>query len=129
MPKTHKITAKPSRSVSGYIWTALLGVDADGNTGNLIVGNLLDIPPKHSWLTFKSWADQYGPIFRIRVMRRNIVVVSTEKIANDLLRERGTLYSSREQLSMAAKLLSRDLRPLLLPYGGSLSMKMLPAFN
>jgi hypothetical protein len=52
------------------------------------------------------------------MMGRNIVVVSSEKIANDLLRERGTLYSSREQLPMAAKLMSRNLRPLLLPYGG-----------
>lgn len=45
-------------------------------------------------------------------------MVSTEKIANDLLRERGNLYSSREQLPMAAKLMGRNLRPLFLPYGG-----------
>lgn len=45
-------------------------------------------------------------------------MVSTEKIANDLLRERGNLYSSREQLPMAVKLMGRDLRPLFLPYGG-----------
>jgi len=51
-------------------------------------------------------------------MDRVMVVVSTEKIANDLLRERGTIYSSREQLPMAGKLVSKDLRPLLLPYGG-----------
>ena len=82
-----------------------------------MIGNLLDIPAKHSWLKFKEWADQYGPIYRLNVMGRNVVVVSTEKIANDLLRERGNLYSSREQLPMAAKLMSRDLRPLLLPYG------------
>lgn len=69
---------------------------------------------------FKAWADRYGPIFRLNIMGRNHVVVSTEKIANDLLRERGNLYSSREQLPMAAKLMSKDLRPLLLPYGGEL---------
>jgi len=51
-------------------------------------------------------------------MGRNMVVVSTEKVANHLLRERGTLYSSREQLPMAAKLVSRNLRPMFLPYGG-----------
>jgi cytochrome P450 len=44
-------------------------------------------------------------------------VVSTEKVANDLMRERGTLYSSREQFPMAAQLLSDNLRPLFLPYG------------
>jgi cytochrome P450 len=48
--------------------------------------------------------------------RRTHVVVSTEKIANDLMRERGTLYSDREQLPMAAQLLSDNLCPLFLPY-------------
>ncbi|KAK5310121.1 hypothetical protein LTR93_012107 [Exophiala xenobiotica] len=88
-----------------------------GPPGIPLLGNLLDIPAKHPWFKFKTWAEQYGPIFRLDVFGRNIVVVSTEKIANDLLRERGNLYSSSEQLPMAAKLLSRDLRPLFLPYG------------
>lgn len=44
--------------------------------------------------------------------------MSTEKVANDLLRERGNLYSSREQTPAAAKLLGGDLRPLFLPYNG-----------
>ena len=44
------------------------------------------------------------------------MVISTEKVANDLLRERGTLYSSREQLPAAAILLGDGLRPLFLPY-------------
>lgn len=83
------------------------------------MGNLPDIPAQHSWLQFKKWADQYGAIFRLDVFGRNIIVVSTEKIANDLLRERGTLYSSREQLPMAARLVSRNLRTLFLPYGGT----------
>ena len=87
--------------------------------GKPLVGNLLDIPPYHSWLKFKKWADQYGPIFRLSIAGREHYVVSTEKIANDLLRERGTIYSSREQLPAAAQLLSRDLRPLLLPYDGN----------
>jgi cytochrome P450 len=84
------------------------------------VGNLPDIPTSHSWFQFKRWADKYGPVFRLKVMGRNMVVVSTEKVANDLLRERGTLYSSREQLPMAAQLVSRNLRPLFIPYGGEL---------
>jgi hypothetical protein len=76
------------------------------------------VPRNQSWLTFKAWADRYGPLFRLKMMGRNIVVVSSEKIANDLLRERGTLYSSREQLPMAAELMSKNMRPLVLPYGG-----------
>lgn len=46
------------------------------------------------------------------------IIVSTEKVANDLLRERGNIYSDREQFPMAAKLISRDLQILLMPYNG-----------
>lgn len=60
---------------------------------------------------------QYGPLFRLNIAGRNHIVVSTEEIANDLLRERGNIYSDREQLPMAAQLLSNNLRPLFLPYG------------
>jgi len=83
------------------------------------LGNLLQMPPKHSWLLFKQWADEYGPVFRFTIGTQNNIVVSTEKIANDLLRERGNLYSSREQLVFAAELMSHNLRPLFLPYNGS----------
>jgi len=84
-----------------------------------ILGNLLQMPEKHSWLLFKKWADDYGPIFRFRIGTQNNVVVSTEKIANDLLRERGGIYSSREQQVFAADLMSHNLRPLFLPYNGT----------
>jgi hypothetical protein len=43
------------------------------------------------------------------------VIISSKKIANDLLRERGNVYSSREQAPMAT-LLSGNLRPVFLPY-------------
>lgn len=87
-----------------------------GPRGIPVLGNLTEIPPFHSWLKFKEWSDQYGPLFKLSIAGAPHVVVSTEKIANDLMRERGTLYSDREQLPMAAQLLSDNLRPLFLPY-------------
>jgi len=87
-----------------------------GPRGKPLVGNLLDIPPSHSWLKFKEWSDQYGPLLKLSIAGAPHVVVSTEKIANDLVRERGTLYSHREQLPRAAQLLWDNLRPLFLPY-------------
>ena len=90
-----------------------------------ILGNLLQMPEKHSWLLFKKWADEYGPIFRFRIGTQNNVVVSTEKIANELLRERGGIYSSREQQVFAADLMSHNLRPLFLPYNGTHSPRSL----
>ncbi|GIJ81524.1 hypothetical protein Asppvi_000023 [Aspergillus pseudoviridinutans] len=81
-----------------------------------ILGHVLQIPSFHSWLKFKTWTDELGPIVRFRIFGRENIVVSNEKIANDLLRERGTLYSSREHLTMASDLLSDNLRPLLIGY-------------
>ncbi|KAJ9602494.1 hypothetical protein H2200_013037 [Cladophialophora chaetospira] len=88
-----------------------------GPKGFPIVGNLLQLPPHHTWLKFKEWADQYGPIYKISLAGTDHVIISSEKIANDLMRERGSLYSDRDQAPMAAKLLSDDFRPLFLPYG------------
>ena len=89
----------------------------DGPPGKPLLGNLLDIPPYHSWLQFTEWSKQYGPLYRLNLAGQNHVIVSSEKIANDLLRERGNLYSSRAHLPMATELVSRNMRPLLLPYG------------
>lgn len=86
--------------------------------GKPLLGNFFDIPPYHSWLKFKQWADIYGPLFQLNLIGRRLVVISTEKVANDLLRERGSFYSSREYLPMASGILSHNMRPLLQPYDG-----------
>jgi len=83
-----------------------------------IIGNLLQVPSKHSWLLFTRWARVYGPIFRFTIGSQYFVVISSERIANELLRERGAIYSSRQQAPFAAQLLSDNLRPLLMPYNG-----------
>lgn len=89
-----------------------------GPPGKPLVGNLLDIPKQHSWLQFKKWADEHGPLMRLTLAGNEHYVLSTEKVANDLLRERGSLYSSRFQAPASAQLLSNNLRPVLLPYNG-----------
>lgn len=90
-----------------------------GPPGRPVVGNLLEIPPKHSWLRFKEWSDQYGPVMRLNIGGKEHYILSSDKAANDLLRERGTIYSSREQMPAAVNLLSGNLRPLFYPYNGS----------
>ncbi|KAM0249522.1 hypothetical protein ACHAQJ_009028 [Trichoderma viride] len=77
---------------------------------------MLQVPSKHSWIKFKEWADQYGPLYSLSLAGSRHVVVSTEEIANDLLRGRGNIYSSRPRLPMGAEILSHNLRPVLLPY-------------
>lgn len=97
--------------------------------GKPIIGNLLDVPNKHSWLKFKEWSDEYGPVFRLNLAGQCHIILSTEKVANDLLRERGSIYSSREQLPAAAQLLGGNLRPLFLPHNGMISLNSFEISN
>ena len=70
------------------------------------------------WFKFTEWGRKYGPIYQYKAFGKVNVVMGTEKIANDLLRERGDIYSSREQNPMGSKLLSDNKKALFLPYGG-----------
>ncbi|KAH7085829.1 cytochrome P450 [Paraphoma chrysanthemicola] len=91
-----------------------------GPSGIPIIGSGHELKKgKHGyfWFKFSEWASDYGPIFQYKTFGRINVVISTEKIANDLLRERGDIYSSRENLPMASQLLSDNKRALFLPYG------------
>ncbi|KAL3459728.1 hypothetical protein BJX64DRAFT_290897 [Aspergillus heterothallicus] len=83
------------------------------------VGNLLDIPLYHSWLEFKEWADCYGLILQLNLAGPKHVVLATDKVANDLLCEKGTYYSSREYLPMASGIVSREMQSVVLPYNAA----------
>ena len=87
-----------------------------GPPGKPLIGNLADIPPVHSWLQFKSWADQYGPLYRLNIAGKDHYIISSEQIATDLLQKRGDIHSSRDQLPAPCKLLSNDLRPVFWPH-------------
>lgn len=87
-----------------------------GPAGKPIIGSMLDIPPVHSWFKFKELTDQYGPITKITIAGQDHVLLGTEQVANDLLRERGSIYSDRPTFH-AANIMTRGLIPLLLRYG------------
>jgi cytochrome P450 len=92
-------------------------VSSQREQGYPLVGNLPQVPSKHSWLQFLQWGKQYGLLYRLNLAGTTHVIVCSEKVANDLCRERGNIYSDRPHFPMATKLLSNDFRPLLLPYG------------
>lgn len=83
------------------------------------VQELKKAPQGYFWFKFTEWGQKYGPIYQYKAFGNVNVVVGTEKIANDLLRERGDIYSSRQQLPMGSQLMSDNKRALLLPYGGT----------
>ncbi|KAF8123441.1 cytochrome P450 [Boletus edulis] len=75
-----------------------------------LVGNLFSIDAKKPWMTYAEWATRYGDIFVIRVLKQDIIVINSEKIAKDLFEHRSNIYSDRPYLA------TRD------PYGWSFNL-------
>ncbi|KAK5241092.1 hypothetical protein LTR16_009777, partial [Cryomyces antarcticus] len=50
------------------------------------------------WLKFKEWADIYGPIYKTRMLGATFIVISDEKMAEELLVKRAKIYSDRPQI-------------------------------
>ncbi|KAN0093351.1 Cytochrome P450 [Tylopilus felleus] len=70
-----------------------------------LVGNFLSdrfIDPKKPWITYAKWATRYmatSDIFMIRVLKQDIIVISSRKIAKDLLDCWSNIYSDRPHLA------------------------------
>ncbi|KAG9318131.1 cytochrome P450 [Chiua virens] len=79
-----------------------------------LVGNILSIDPKKPWITYTDWRACYGDIFMIRVLKQDIIVINSEKIAKDLLERRSRIYSDRPYLATRV------------PYGWSFSFGFTP---
>lgn len=59
------------------------------------VGRIHDLPIEYMWLKFKEWADEYGPIYRTRMLSTPFIVISDENIAEELLVRRAKINSDR----------------------------------
>ncbi|KAI0263944.1 cytochrome P450 [Gloeopeniophorella convolvens] len=61
-----------------------------------IIGNLLDIPKTHSWLTYIEMGEKYGSeIVFVSIFGQAIVVLNSIRVAKDLLEKHGEIYSDR----------------------------------
>ncbi|KAK4149090.1 cytochrome P450 1A1 [Chaetomidium leptoderma] len=63
-----------------------------------VVGRIHDLPRFALWLKFKEWADEHGPIYYTKALNQPFIVISDEKIAEELLVKRGHIYSGRPQI-------------------------------
>ncbi|KAG9318319.1 cytochrome P450 [Chiua virens] len=63
------------------------------------VGNLLSIDAKRPWMTYAQWAARYGDIITVRVMKKDIIVINSEKVAKELFDHRSRIHSDRPYLA------------------------------
>ncbi|KAJ6570523.1 cytochrome P450 monooxygenase [Mycena vulgaris] len=70
-----------------------------------IIGNLLDVPRAREILAYNAMAEKYGDIVYLSVFSKNIFVVSSGKILNELFNTRSANYSDRPHSTMLNKLM------------------------
>lgn len=93
-----------------------------GPKGWPLIGNLLDMPKSHQYLTYMEWrkkygeADQYsmgttltapnvilGDVIGVNVCGQPIVILNSRQAVHDLLVKRSAIYSNRPQMEVLNK--------------------------
>ncbi|KAH9956431.1 cytochrome P450 [Russula dissimulans] len=60
-----------------------------------LIGNLLDIPTKYSWLAYTQLAKKHGDVMSFHVLGRVVVILGSTKATKDLLEKHGHVFSDR----------------------------------
>ncbi|EXJ69172.1 uncharacterized protein A1O5_08107 [Cladophialophora psammophila CBS 110553] len=60
-----------------------------------ILGNLHQMPSSNLHLHLQKWAQEYGPIYSLKLGGQTQIVVSSPAIMRDLLEKRSNIYSTR----------------------------------
>ncbi|KAI9439721.1 cytochrome P450 [Lactarius indigo] len=67
-----------------------------GPKGLPLIGNLRDLPTQYQWLNYEKVGQQIGSdIVHLELLGTHLVVLNSEKAANDLLEKRSSIYSDR----------------------------------
>ncbi|KAL4912433.1 cytochrome P450 [Aspergillus aurantiobrunneus] len=88
-----------------------------GPRGLPLVGNLLQMPKSHPWLTHTELHKKYGPIFSMQYGLSTVIYLGSYEVARELLEKRSNIYSSRPRMTMVGECISQGNRSLILPYG------------
>ncbi|KAH9041580.1 hypothetical protein EDB85DRAFT_1363590 [Lactarius pseudohatsudake] len=76
-----------------------------GPKGLPLIGNLRDLPTQYQWLNYEKLGQDIGSdIVHLELLGTHLVVLNSEKVANDLLEKRSSIYSDRPQLKALTEL-------------------------
>ncbi|KAF8523968.1 cytochrome P450 [Hysterangium stoloniferum] len=88
-----------------------------GPPGYPIIGNLLDLPKRHEWKTYKDWANTYGDIVYVNVLGTSMAFVNSQELVTELFEKRSSIYNDRYPLPMLCDLMKMDWAIPMMPYG------------
>jgi cytochrome P450 len=88
-----------------YFWfkqkSSRLSSKIPGPKGLPLLGNVLDLNPKHVVKTLEEWAMEHGPVYKFSAFGRETLVVSDLQEINTLLKRRPEDFKRPEQLADA----------------------------
>jgi cytochrome P450 len=61
-------------------------------------GRIHDLPLTYMWHKLKEWSDEHGPIYMTTMFGHKLLVLSDERIVEDLLVKRAKVYSDRPSM-------------------------------
>lgn len=62
------------------------------------LGNLHQAPTSASWVVFRKWVEEYGPLVSADFGGTNVIIIGDYETARELLDKRGNIYSSRPRM-------------------------------
>ncbi|KAH7929265.1 cytochrome P450 [Leucogyrophana mollusca] len=71
-----------------------------GPTPIPFIGNVIGLKPDTVWISYAEWGAIYGEIIYTTALTQRIVVINSERVANDLLEKRSRIYSDRLQMAL-----------------------------
>lgn len=88
-----------------------------GPPTNIIGDNMFQFNPVAPFLAFQKWAQEYGPIFQVKIGPQTIISVNDPRMAKELFEKRGGKFSSRNSPHVGSELLSQGRRIAFVPSG------------
>ncbi|THU76393.1 cytochrome P450 [Dendrothele bispora CBS 962.96] len=70
-----------------------------------VIGNVHQIPTLRPEETYQSWQKKYGDIIYVRIFGSSMLILNTFQAAQELLEERGALYSDRPRFVLFNELM------------------------
>ena len=82
-----------------------------------IIGNLHQLNSSSLYLDLWNLSKKYGPLFSLKLGHRNVLVVSSPKMAKETLKEHDVEFSDRPSLFSQQKLSYNGIELFFSPYG------------
>ncbi|KAH9927105.1 cytochrome P450 [Epithele typhae] len=76
-----------------------------GPKGYPIIGSLLEMPLKYSWLTFAQWSERWGDLTTFTLLGQRFLLVNNADDALELLEKKSAIYSSRSSIPVGGDMI------------------------